>query len=179
MPRRRSAAVLFVLFITAGGAARADPALELEAFLGGAGGGLGGGGRIGVPIGRHLVLMIGAEGEGVGQDGYAAYTVRIPAELKIYLTSPRPGSISPLLRLGGAYSRSGQEMDGGSAEAVGVEGRGGLGLHYLISERFGVGVDAGLTYGRYRVETCGLGFFPGGDGWRLGLDWRVGVLFRL
>ena len=186
MSKRASVVLLIVSLAIVSliqGVARAEPRVELEAFLGGGlNGGMGGGGRVGVPIGQHLVLMTGIEGQGYGDDDITSYWVRIPAELKVYLTRPRPGALSPQLRLGAAYVRSDFEWGGDSSSGRGVEGLGGLGLSYLVSEHFGVDVDAGLTYGRYSQESDSIGYLvgsPGGEGWQLGISWRLGLVFRI
>jgi hypothetical protein len=175
---RRASVVLFILS-AARGAAWAEPRVELETFVGGGGTALGGGGRIGVPLGQRLVLMAGVEGQGAGEDDYTAYWVRIPGELKVYLTRPRPGGLAPQIRLGAAYIRSGSEGGGASFTARGIEGLGALGISYLVSERFGLGADVGLSYGHYSVETDGPVIGPVSEGWQLGLSWRVGMLFRI
>lgn len=187
MSKRASVVLLIVSLAIVSliqGVARAEPRVELEAFLGGGlSGGMGGGGRVGVPLGQHLVLMTGLEGQGSGGEDALVYWVRIPAELKVYLTPPRPGRLAPQLRLGAAYVRSGMEWSGGESSSVGIEGLGGLGLSYLFSTRFGVGLDAGLTYGRYNQDHEGVGFIAGsgagGEGWQLGISWRLGLVFRI
>jgi hypothetical protein len=187
MSKRASVVLLIVSLAIVSliqGAARAEPRVELEAFLGGGlNGSMGGGGRVGVPVGQHLVLMTGLEGQGSGGEEVLTYWVRIPAELKVYLTPPRPGRLSPQLRLGAAYVRTGMEWNGSESTSVGIEGLGGLGLSYLVSEHLGLGVDAGLTYGRYSQDNGSVGVLGGvggaGEGWQLGISWRLGLVFRI
>jgi hypothetical protein len=185
---KRLTAVMVATVCLIGGAARAEPRVELETFLGIGSPGFGGGGAIGVPIGGHLVLMTGVAGQGGGDDGYASYWVRVPAELKLYMVRPRAGGLVPQLRLGAAYVRTGTEITGVTLKGSGVEGLGSLGVSYMISERFGVSSEVGLTYGRYHQANDGVGVLGvagavGGvvavEGWRLGLDWRLGVVFRI
>lgn len=164
--------------------ARGDGArVELETYLGGGAGAMsgliGGGTRIGVPLGQRLVLMAGIEGESRGASGgwaeSSGYWVRIPLELKVYLMPPGRGLV-PHLRLGGAYARSGSEIDGDETVGQGLEGLGALGLQHFFSERFALGVDVGLVYGRYRFDCASC---ASEESWRLGLDWRLGLLFRI
>jgi len=180
--RQVTAALVAAVCLVGSGAASAEPRVELETFLGIGRTGLGGGGTIGVPIGGHLVLMTGVAGQGSGDDGYASYWVRVPAELKLYIVRPRAGGLVPQLRLGAAYVRTGADLGGRHLSGKGVEGLGGLGLSYMVSERFGVSSEIGLTYGRYTQENGGIGVLAvasGVEGWRVGLDWRLGVLFRI
>jgi len=173
--------------------AEAEVGLELEANLLGSqalmyngvgqavmAGGIGGGTLLGIPVGRRIVLQAGLQVSGGSSESNGArseaYSLVVPLRLKAYLREPGAGKVVPLLRLGVAYDR-GSGSYGGEGDFVShaIEGAGAFGVTYFVTERLGVGMDAGVTYSRWFATTE----YDASSGWNINASWQMSVVLRI
>ena len=173
--------------------AEAEVGLELEANLLGSqalmyngvgqavmAGGIGGGTLLGIPLGRRIVLQAGLQVSGGSSECNGArseaYSLVVPLRLKAYLREPGAGKVVPFLRLGVAYDRWSGSYGGGDFVSHAIDGTGAFGVTYFVTERLGVGMDAGVTYSRWFASSMD---YNESSGWGINASWQMSVVLRI
>ncbi len=192
--------ISILLGVLASSTAWARPTVELETTLSGQitvpggqgvgylGGAPGFGALVGLGLGERAVIMTGlgfSAGEHENDTASSAYlSLSVPLFLKLYLRPPGAERVVPSVRVGGSYSfftgcfaSSSTDCGNEAWASHRVQASAAFGLMYFFNTNLALGLEAGVSYGRSFQEESSI--YQVGEGWSLGADWRVGLLFRI